>query len=116
LDKLGTLPILTEPHGELAVILDLGGRLNKTDARVSHRYVMSVGQVAELVADIVVSAQVAGGLYATELGKAIAREQQRRGLTKQSTYSQDDEVSDRPGPGECDYCGGDHFNKDHDSA
>jgi hypothetical protein len=81
LDELGLKPIRVSARnagdGAHAVILDLGGRLNKTDARVTHRYLLSVPQTAELIANAVVAAQTADPEFAAELEQAIAVEQQR---------------------------------------
>lgn len=59
LDAVGAKTIKTEPSGEIAVLLDLEGRLNKLDIRDAHRYLMSAGTAAELIAEIVVAAQKA---------------------------------------------------------
>jgi hypothetical protein len=81
LDELGCKPIRVSSRnaddGTHAVILDLGGRLNKTDVRVTHRYLLSVPQMAELLANAVVAAQTADPEFGVELEQAIAREQRR---------------------------------------
>jgi hypothetical protein len=73
LDELGCKAILTEPSNELAVVLDLGGRLNRTPARVEHRYIMSAGQAAELIADLTIGARAVGGpAWLEELDRELA--------------------------------------------
>jgi uncharacterized protein YhdP len=91
-DACGAQVIRTEPSGEVAVMLDLEGKLNKLDVRDAHRYLMSAGMAAELIAELVVSAQhaaaegsslgITGATFGKELGAAIAKEQERRGLTR----------------------------------
>lgn len=92
LDELGCIAIRTEPEGALAVILDLGGRLNKTTARVTHRYAMSVPQAAELVANLVVTARRTGADFidspdtvATYAAAVVAecRDEARRELVRE---------------------------------
>jgi hypothetical protein len=93
LDAIGSLVIKTEPDGDVMLMLDLEGRLNKLQVRDVHRYVMTAGQAAELLAELVVAGQQAahggsplgiteGKEFAAELEAAIAAEQQRRGLSK----------------------------------
>jgi hypothetical protein len=78
LDELGASAVAIDGQEETpALVVDLGGRLNKTDARVTHRYLMPVGMAAELVANVVVAAQIAGGAFADDLERAIAAEQAR---------------------------------------
>lgn len=92
LDAVGAKAIVLQPSGEVGLILDLEGRLNKLDVRDVHRYAMSAGLAAELIAEVVVAAQEAanrgsaleltgGQDFALELERAIAAEQQRRGCT-----------------------------------
>lgn len=90
LDASGAQVVRMEPSGEVGIILDLEGKLNKLDIRDVHRYVMSAGMAAELVAELVVAGQeaaargsaIAGGRgFLAEFEAAIAREQARRGLT-----------------------------------
>jgi hypothetical protein len=52
-DELGAHPLLTSPAAEDAVMLDLGGKLNRRDERWSGRMLMSPGQAAELVAELI---------------------------------------------------------------
>lgn len=52
LDRLGSAMAFTTPHGELAVMLDIGGRLNKQTEDVEHRFLMRPEQAAELIADL----------------------------------------------------------------
>lgn len=76
-EKLGTAAIRTQPHNELAVVMDVGGRLNKQNERRERRFIMSPEIAAELVADIVVSATEFPE-FAAELDIAIQRERERR--------------------------------------
>jgi hypothetical protein len=91
LDSVGARCIEIEPSGEVGVILDLEGRLNKLQVRDVHRYILSAGSAAELIAELVVAAQEAatrgssmgitgGPTFQAELDAAIATEQKRRGL------------------------------------
>lgn len=97
LDALGAKVVRTLPSGQVAVVLDLAGRVNKSESgeREEHRYAFSAGMAAELVAELVVAGQeaatagsdleISGGKeFAKELELAIAAEQERRGLTKES--------------------------------
>jgi hypothetical protein len=92
LDAIGAKVIGLIPGNEVAIILDLEGRLNKLDVRDVHRYVMSAGLAAELIAELIVTGTEAahrgsklgitgGHEFAAELDAAIANEQQRRGFT-----------------------------------
>lgn len=56
LTGVGSFVIRTKPANELALALDLEGKLNKLDIVDAHRFLMSAGQAAELVAEIVVMA------------------------------------------------------------
>jgi hypothetical protein len=80
-DKLGALAIETEPAGELAILLELGGRLNKLDERSMVAYLMAAGTVAELVANVIVAVQRLGpgkgDKFRDELEEAIKAEQAR---------------------------------------
>lgn len=91
LDAVGAQCIRMHPSGEVGLILDLEGKLNKLNVRDVHRYVMPAGMAAELIAEIVVAAQdaaangsglgITGGRdFAAELEAAIAFEQRRRGM------------------------------------
>lgn len=71
LDELGAAAIETRPAGELAVILDVGGKLNRRHERVSARYLMRIGQAAELVADIVVAAYRGGPAAAAVFDREV---------------------------------------------
>lgn len=95
-DALGAKVIRTEPAGEIAVMLDLEGTLNKLDIRDAHRYLFAAGQAAELIAELVVAAQyaVAAGAelgltdahdFAAELVAAISAAQDRIGLKPRGT-------------------------------
>jgi hypothetical protein len=59
LDELGCVAILTVPAEETAVVMDLGGRLNRAHSRVVHRYAMSPAQAAELVVELLEAGQSA---------------------------------------------------------
>lgn len=86
----------TDGSDDVGIVLDLEGKLNKLQVRDAHRYLLTAGQAAELIAELVVSAQQAvvdgspleitrGQSFAAELDAAIAREQTRRGLRPGST-------------------------------
>jgi hypothetical protein len=91
-DGIGSQVVEFEPSGEVGIVLDLEGKLNKLQIRDAHRYALSAGMAAELIADLIVSAEHAvqegsdlgitkGRSFGEELAAAIALEQQRRGLT-----------------------------------
>lgn len=91
LDKLGAVAIRTEPADELALLLELGGRLNKFDTsiRSTKAYLMGAGHAAELIAAIVVAVQrlrEAGDdealEFARELDEAVKRERDRLGAVE----------------------------------
>jgi hypothetical protein len=93
LDAVGARAVNMEPSSEVGIILDLEGKLNKLEIRDVHRYVLTAGMAAELIAELVVSAQEAashgsalaltgGRKFAAELDAAISAEQRRRGLTR----------------------------------
>jgi hypothetical protein len=94
LDAVGAQVVRFDPSGEVGLILDLEGRLNKLAVRDAHRYLLTAGHAAELIAEIVVAGQQAaasgssmgidGTHFAAELESAIANEQARRGLSKDS--------------------------------
>lgn len=90
LDAVGAKCIALHPGHEVGVLLDLEGRLNKLEVRDVHRYALTAGIAAELIAELVVAAQEAGERgspmeltggqdFLAELENAIAAEQQRRG-------------------------------------
>lgn len=54
-DALAAHPLLTSPSAEDAVLLDLGGKLNRMDERWEGRLLLSPDQAAELVAEIMAS-------------------------------------------------------------
>lgn len=92
LDAVGAQVVRMEPSGEVGIIVDLEGKLNKLDIRDVHRYAMPAGMAAELIAEIVVAAQVAAAsgsalgfvdalTFSQALEAAIGAEQARRGLT-----------------------------------
>lgn len=90
LDAVGATCVKLSPHDEVGLVLDLEGRLNKLDVRDVHRYVMSAGMAAELIAEIVIAGHIAGAHGSTmasasfrdELNAALVQEQKRRGLIK----------------------------------
>jgi hypothetical protein len=82
LDGLGAVAMHVQPGNELAVYLELTGRLNKRRERDEAAYLMRPGQAAELIADLVVAGQAGGPVIAQELEGAIAREQARRGMER----------------------------------
>lgn len=55
LDVMGSMAIQTQPDGDAMVMVDLEGKLNKKDERAVTRWLMAVGQAAELVVDIVLA-------------------------------------------------------------
>lgn len=57
-DRLGSVAVITAPAAEAAIVLDLGGRLNKQEDDVEHRYLFAPGQVTELIVDLVGSLQL----------------------------------------------------------
>lgn len=91
LDATGAQVVRFDPSGEVGIVLDLEGRLNRLQVRDVHRYILSAGMAAELIADLVVAGQeaasagsalgITGTTFAAELEAAIAAEQARRGLT-----------------------------------
>lgn len=92
-DAVGALVVRFDPSGEVGLVLDLEGRLNKLEVRDAHRYLLSAGMAAELIAELVVAGQQAASVgsalgmtgasdFAAELETAIAAEQKRRGLER----------------------------------
>jgi hypothetical protein len=77
LDRLGSARAATKPAGELAIILDIGGRLNKQTEHVEHRFLMRPEQAAELVADLTLTLSHVEGSPAM-IDEAIEREKDRR--------------------------------------
>lgn len=89
LTGLGSRVIRLEPTAEIGLLLDLEGRLNKLDIVDAHRYIMTAGQAAELIADVIVSGQAAasegsdvggGGSFLAELDRSLKKRQQDEGL------------------------------------
>lgn len=81
LEALGALAVRTEPAGELALVVDLAGKLNKRPDRVHTRYLMAPGQAGELIAEILVAAQALGdAAFAVSMEAALARKQRELGL------------------------------------
>jgi len=90
LDAIGAMVARLEPAGQVGIILDLEGKLNKLQVRDVHRYILSAGQAAEMVARLVDAAQHAnsidaGSNFAEEFAAAVAREQELRGLHRSNT-------------------------------
>lgn len=54
-DALAAHPLLTSPAAEDAVMVDLGGTLNRSDERWEGRLLLAPGQAAELVAELMAS-------------------------------------------------------------
>lgn len=84
LDKLGAVAICVEPENELALFVELGGRLNKSDLRQTVAFLFTAGHAAELIANIVVAMQNlrANGdpvalEFNDELDRALQRERDR---------------------------------------
>lgn len=82
----------------VGVVLDLEGRLNKLEVRDVHRYVMSAGMAAELIAEVVIAAHSAGmhgsamelshgESFRAELEAALLAEQKRRRHMKETDGS-----------------------------
>lgn len=80
-DELGAVATRTQPRGEMAVYLEVGGRLNKRQERDARALLLSVGQAAELMAELVVAGHAGGPVFGRELEAAIERKQRERGLT-----------------------------------
>lgn len=86
LSGIGTMVIRTQPANEVAVVLDLEGKLNKLDIVDAHRYLMSAGQAAELVAEIIVTATEAaahgsdtgGTTFLAEFDRVLAQKRKER--------------------------------------
>lgn len=81
-DESGAVAIEVTPTGggdqQTAILLELGGKLNKSDDRWKGRFLLAVGQVAELMADLAVAAKNSGDQdFVRELDVALAREQAR---------------------------------------
>lgn len=74
LDRLGAAPIETRPEGTLAIVLDVGGRLNKRTDDVENRYLMRPGQAVELVTELV-TALIRAGVGTDDLDAAMERRQ-----------------------------------------
>lgn len=60
-DELGVKAILTRPVDraqtpENAMVMELAGKLNRQDRRISGMFLLSVGQGAELVAELALAA------------------------------------------------------------
>lgn len=77
LDTLNAEAVALRPSGEQAVVLELGGRVNKSERRLQLRFGISPGQAGELIAALVVAAQRADPETAGEIERAIGAEQVR---------------------------------------
>jgi hypothetical protein len=77
LDKLGSELAVTAPAGELAIVLDLGGRLNKQTEEAERRFLMRPEQAAELLADLSLTLGRVPG-HRQMIEQAFEREKQRR--------------------------------------
>lgn len=82
LDALGARAIRATPTGQVGLMLDLEGRLNKRPERDVARYLLTAGQAAELVASLIAASQraaketPAGVDFTVEFERALAREQE----------------------------------------
>ncbi len=72
LDATGAQVVKFDPNGEAGIVLDLEGRLNKLQIRDVHRYALSAGMAAELIADLVVAGQQAA-MEGSKLGITSVR-------------------------------------------
>ena len=91
-DSVGALVVRFDPSDEVGIVLDVEGKLNKLQVRDAHRYALSAGMAAELIAELIVAGQqaaaegsalgITGRDFAAELEAAVANEQKRRGLTR----------------------------------
>jgi hypothetical protein len=77
LDRLGSVLAAAKPSGELAIVLDIGGRLNKQTDDAEHRFLMRPEQAAELVADLTLTLSRVPG-SPKMIDEAIEREKDRR--------------------------------------
>ena len=77
IDELGSEAIETRPAGELAVVLELGGKINKRDERWNGKFLFSIGQAAEMLASVVVAVTRTGSDAARLFDEALEREQDR---------------------------------------
>jgi hypothetical protein len=77
-DELGSEAVSLSPGDRAAVLLELGGRLNKSPRRWKGKFLMNAGQAAELIADITLSAARASPDWKREFEQALDREQKRR--------------------------------------
>lgn len=93
LDGIRAECVLAHPSGQIGISIDLEGRLNSLRIRDTHRYLVSASGAAELIAAIIVAANVAaargaeleftGGTdFSRELFAAIAVERRRLGLVR----------------------------------
>lgn len=77
LDRLGAAPAAVLPHAEGepvagGLVLDLGGRINKSDDREEHRYLLTALQAAELVAELSTAGYtVAGDVFHDEFSARL---------------------------------------------
>lgn len=95
LDALGARVIWLQPSDEVALMLDLEGRLNKSPERDVARYLMTVDQAAELVAALVVATHRTmqgdmplGQKFGEQFEQALRREQLRLADNEEETDDQ----------------------------
>jgi hypothetical protein len=77
LDQLGTGILGLKPSDELAVYLELSGRLNRSPDRNLTTYLLPPGMVGELVASMIVALDRVELLPLARIGEAVARERLR---------------------------------------
>lgn len=89
LDTLGAVAIRVEPENDLGLLVELGGRLNKSDVRRTTGFLVTAAHAAELIANIVVAVQhlrAAGDpaalAFNDELERALERERERLGAVE----------------------------------
>lgn len=77
LDRLGAAPAAVLPHAEGepvvgGLVLDLGGRVNKSTDREERRYLLTALQAAELVAELATAGhRVAGDAFYEEFSARL---------------------------------------------
>lgn len=100
-DELGSAVIETLPAAEQAVVLELCGELVRSGGeRFTGKFLMSPGQVGELIADLVASLSKSGvdvmKLVKAELVEALARESNRQAA--EGAVERASEAAQRHGP------------------
>lgn len=76
-DEIGVLALETFPIMQRGLLIELGGRLNKEQTRWTGKFLMSIPQAAELIANIVVEAQKASPEFREILDEEIGKEKKR---------------------------------------